>query len=209
MPDLRTWLDEVEKLGQLMTVENVHWDLELSTLTEIINERSKTRPAVLFDRIKEYPHGYRVAANLVSSVERLALTLGMEAGLSDMDFVQSWRQQVKNISPIRAETVSSGPLFENTKKGKDVNVLQFPVPRWHELDGGRYIGTDDLVIMRDPDGGWINASIYRIQVQGKDKVTIQFDHPGRHGAIIARKYWEKGKSCPVAVVNGEDPALFI
>src|SRR4029077_4366848 len=34
-------------------------------------------------------------------------------------------------------------------------------------------------------------------------------HPGRHGAIIARKYWEKGKSCPVAVVNGEDPALFV
>ena len=78
MPDLRTWLGEVEKLGQLMTVENVHWDLELSTLTEIINERSKTRPAVIFDRIKEYPHGYRVAANLVSSVERLALTLGMQ-----------------------------------------------------------------------------------------------------------------------------------
>src|SRR5690242_1839404 len=99
MPDLRTWLDEVEKVGQLMTIENVHWDLELSTLTELINERSKTRPAVLFDRIKDYPHGYRVAANLVSSVERLALTLGMDAGLSDMDFVQSWRRQVKKISP--------------------------------------------------------------------------------------------------------------
>jgi 4-hydroxy-3-polyprenylbenzoate decarboxylase len=40
-------------------------------------------------------------------------------------------------------------------------------------------------------------------------VTVQFDHPGRHGAIIARKYWDKGQSCPVAVVNGEDPALFI
>ena len=63
--------------------------------------------------------------------------------------------------------------------------------------------------MRDPDGGWINASIYRVQVHGKNRVTIQFDHPGRHGAIIAKKYWDKGKSCPVAVVNGEDPALFI
>ena len=80
MPDLRTWLSEVDKLGQLMTVENAHWDLELSTLTEIINERSKTRPAIVFDRIKDYPQGYRVAANLVSSVGRLALTLGMDAG---------------------------------------------------------------------------------------------------------------------------------
>lgn len=69
-----------------MTVENVHWDLELSTLAEIINERSKTRPAIIFDRIRDYPQGYRIAANLVSSVGRLALTLGMKAGLSDMDF---------------------------------------------------------------------------------------------------------------------------
>ena len=30
-------------------------------------------------------------------------------------------------------------------------MLKFPVPRWHELDGGRYIGTDDLVITRDPE----------------------------------------------------------
>jgi UbiD family decarboxylase len=78
VPDLRAWLAEVEKLGQLMTVENVHWDLALSTLTEIINEGSKNRHALLFDQIKDYPKGYRVAANLVSSVDRLALTLGME-----------------------------------------------------------------------------------------------------------------------------------
>src|SRR5262249_61229622 len=73
----------------------------------------------------------------------------------------------------------------------------------------RYIGAGSIVVMRDPDGGWINASIYRVQVHGKNRVTIQFDHQGRHGAIIAKKYWDRGKACPVAVVNGEDPALFI
>src|SRR5918992_1237799 len=123
MPDLRTWLSEVDKLGQLMTVENVHWDLELSTLTEIINERSKTRPAIIFDRIKDYPQGYRVAANLVSSVDRLAMTLGMKPGLTDMDFVQAWRQQVKKIVPVKAQTIHSGPLFENNLAGKDINLL--------------------------------------------------------------------------------------
>jgi 4-hydroxy-3-polyprenylbenzoate decarboxylase len=48
-----------------------------------------------------------------------------------------------------------------------------------------------------------------VQIQSKNKVTIQFDHPGRHGAIIAQKYWDQGKPCPVAIVNGQDPALFI
>jgi UbiD family decarboxylase len=63
--------------------------------------------------------------------------------------------------------------------------------------------------MRDPETGWINASIYRVQVHGRDRLTVQFDHQGRHGAIIARRYWDQGKPCPVAVVNGPDPALFI
>ena len=76
-------------------------------------------------------------------------------------------------------------------------------------DGGPYIGSGSIVVMRDPDTGWINASIYRVQVHGKNQVTVQFDHPGRHGAIIAKKYWDQGKPCPIVVVNGEDPALFI
>jgi 4-hydroxy-3-polyprenylbenzoate decarboxylase len=27
--------------------------------------------------------------------------------------------------------------------------------------------------------------------------------------MIAKKYWDDGKSCPIAVVNGQDPALFV
>src|SRR5439155_23578473 len=102
MPDLRTWLRDVDKLGQLMIVENAHWDLELSTLTEIINERSRTRPAIVFYRIKDYPQGYLVAAYLVSFFERFAVTPGMKTGLSDMDFVQACREQVNKITPIAA-----------------------------------------------------------------------------------------------------------
>ena len=192
MADLRAWLGEVDKLGQLMTVENVHWDLELSTLAEIINERSKNRPALLFDRIKDYPQGYRVAANLVSSVDRLALTLGMKPGSSDIDFVQNWRRKVKEIVPVAAETASEGSLFENVRKGSDINLLDFPVPRWHELDGGRYIGTDDLVISRDPEEGWVNVGTYRIMVHGPDRVGLHMS-PGKHGRVHKEKYHQQGK----------------
>jgi 4-hydroxy-3-polyprenylbenzoate decarboxylase len=208
MPDLRAWLDDVKKIGQLMTVENVHWDLELSTLTEIINERSKTRPAIIFDRIKDYPQGYRVAANLVSSVDRLAMTLGMKPGLSDMDFVQAWRQQVKKIVPIEAQTVSYGPLFENEQRGKDINLLKFPVPRWHELDGGRYIGTDDLVITRDPEEDWVNVGTYRIMVHGPDRVALHMS-PGKHGRVHKDKYHAQGKALPIAVSFGHHPINFV
>ncbi|MGZ9272667.1 MAG: hypothetical protein ACXW6T_26390, partial [Candidatus Binatia bacterium] len=110
MADLRTWLDDVNKLGQLMNVNDAHWNLELSTLTELINERSKTRPALVFDKIKEYPAGHRVAVNLLSSLQRLALTMGMDPNLAPFDFVQQWRRQVKSIQPIEPRLVKSAPL---------------------------------------------------------------------------------------------------
>ena len=104
-------------------------------------------------------------------------------------------------------TVKDGPLLENS--AQKVDLSRFPAPVWHRDDGGAYIGSGSIVVMRDPDSGWINASIYRVQVHDKTRVTVQFDHAGRHGAIIAKRYWDAGKPCPVAVVNGPDPSLFI
>ena len=208
MTDLRSWLTEVDKLGQLTTIDGVDWDLELATLAEIINERSDNRPAIIFDQIKDYPKGYRVAANLVSSVDRLSMTLGMKTGMSGMDFVQAWRRRVKQIAPMAAERVKSGALFEHTQAGKDIDLLRFPVPRWHELDGGRYIGTDDLVVSRDPEEGWVNVGTYRIMVHGPDRLALHMS-PGKHGRVHKEKYHQQGKPFPVAVSFGHHPINFI
>jgi 4-hydroxy-3-polyprenylbenzoate decarboxylase len=208
MADLRTWLDDVQKFGQLVALEGLDWDLELSTLTEIINERAKNRPAILFDGIKGYPKGYRVAANLLSSVNRLALTMGMEPQLSEFEFVQRWRHQVKTINPLEPERVKDCPLFENVQKGSDIDLLKFPVPRWHELDGGRYIGTDDLVVTRDPEEGWVNVGTYRIMVHGPDHLGLHMS-PGKHGRVHRDKYHQAGKPLPIAVSFGHHPINFL
>ena len=208
MPDLRTWLDEVNKLGQLTTVNDAHWNLELSTLTELINERSNTRPAILFDHIKEYPAGYRVAVNLLSSLQRLALTMGIDPKLGPFDFVQRWRQQVKKIQPIEPRKVKSAPLFENVQKGADIDLCKFPVPKWHELDGGRYIGTDDLVITRDPEEGWVNVGTYRIMIHGRDHMGLHMS-PGKHGRVHRDKSHADGKPLPIAVSFGHHPINFL
>ena len=191
-----------------MTGENVDWDLELSTLTEIINEQTKQRPALLFDQIKGYPAGYRVAANLLSSVNRLALTMGMEPRLSEFEFVQRWRRQVKTIAPIEPQEVKNSPLFQNVLKGGDIDLLKFPVPRWHELDGGRYIGTDDLVITRDPEEGWVNVGTYRIMIHGRDHMGLHMS-PGKHGRIHRDKHHQAGKPLPIAVSFGHHPINFL
>ena len=59
---------------------------------------------------------------------------------------------------IPPRVVSSGPVLENIWRDDEVDICKFPAPFVHELDGGRYISTEDLVVMRDPDTGWINAT---------------------------------------------------
>jgi 4-hydroxy-3-polyprenylbenzoate decarboxylase len=93
--------------------------------------------------------------------------------------------------------------MQNVQRGSNVDVLTFPAPRYHTHDGGRFIGTGDSIIMRDPDDGWVNFGTYRIQVHEPDLLGLWIS-PGQQGSRIAQKYWARGESCPVAAVFGSD-----
>jgi UbiD family decarboxylase len=206
--DLRGFIKQVDELGALRRINGADPKFELGGITEVAAGTPEC-PALLFDRIKGHASGFRVFTNATTTPQRAALALGIDPALKPLDALKAWMQRRQKLEPHRPVEVAKAPFMENSMHGKNVDLTKLPAPYWHRKDGGPFIGSGSIVIMRDPDGGWINASIYRIQVQGKNRATIQFDHPGRHGAIIAKKYWDQGKSCPVAVVNGEDPALFI
>jgi len=206
--DLRDFITAVERLGALRHVAAADPHHEIGGITEVAAGLPEC-PALLFDRIKGFAPGFRVFTNATTSPQRAALALGLDPALRPLDALKAWMAKRQTLTLQAPVMVKGGPVLENSDRGGQVDLGKLPAPFWHSKDGGPYIGTGSIVIMRDPDGGWINASIYRVQVHGQAKVTIQFDHPGRHGAIIARKYWDRGKACPVAVVNGEDPALFI
>ena len=206
--DLREFIAEVEKLGALRRVAGADPRYELGGITEVAAGLPNC-PALLFDRIKGFPAGFRVFTNATTTPPRAALALGLDPTLRPLDALKAWMTKRQSLTMQKPMLVQNALALENSARGGEVDLEKLPAPYWHTQDGGPYIGSGSIVIMRDPDGGWINASIYRVQVHGKSKVTIQFDHQGRHGAIIAKKYWDQGKSCPIAVVNGEDPALFI
>jgi 4-hydroxy-3-polyprenylbenzoate decarboxylase len=206
--DLRDYIDQVDKLGALRRIDNADARFELGGITEVAAGMPEC-PALLFDNIQGYPKGFRVFTNTTTNAQRAALALGLDPHLRPLDALKAWMEKRQKLSMIKPVEVASAKWLENSFRGDSVNVTHFPAPVWHKDDGGPYIGSGSLVIMRDPDTGWINASIYRVQVHGPRTCTIQFDHFGRHGAIIARKYWDRGEPCPVAVVNGPDPALFI
>src|SRR6202041_1924796 len=206
--DLREFIAAVDELGALRRIEGADPRFEIGGITEGAAGLPDC-PALLFDGIKGFPPGFRIFTNATTNVQRASLALGLDPALRPLDALKAWMEKRKDLRPLPPAIVQNAAWRENSISGRDVDVGRFPAPIWHKQDGGPYIGSGSLVIMRDPDTGWINASIYRIQVHSKNKVTVQFDHGGRHGAIIARKYWDRGASCPVAVVHGEDPALFI
>jgi 4-hydroxy-3-polyprenylbenzoate decarboxylase len=206
--DLREFIAEVDALGALRRIEGADPRFEIGGITEVAAGLPEC-PALLFDDIKGFARGFRIFSNATTNVPRAALALGLDPNLRPLDALKAWMEKRKTLIPQAPVAVTRAAFMENKAAGGDVDLARLPAPTWHRHDGGPYIGSGSIVIMRDPDGGWINASIYRIQVHGKNRVTVQFDHGGRHGAIIAQKYWQRGEPCPLAVIHGEDPALFI
>ena len=206
--DLRAFIRQVENLRALRHIEGADLRFEIGGITEVA-AGTPEYPALLFDRIKGFPPGFRIFTNATTTPQRAALALGIDPKLKPLDALKVWMEKRPKLKMQEPVAVKDAPFLENSMRGTKVDLARLPAPYWHRKDGGPFIGSGSIVVMRDPDQGWINASIYRVQVHSRNKVTIQFDHQGRHGAIIAKKYWDKGKSCPIAVVNGEDPALFI
>ncbi len=206
--DLRDFIDRVDELGALRRIGGADPAAEIGGITEVAAGLPDC-PALLFDDIKGHSRGFRIFTNATVSPQRAALALGIDPALRPLDALKEWKTRRTGLTLHKPVAAKHALFLENSRSAADVDVSLFPAPLWHQGDGGPFIGSGSIVVMRDPESGWINASIYRVQVHGRDRVTVQFDHQGRHGAIIARKYWEQGKPCPVAVVNGPDPALFI
>ncbi|MGH9576204.1 MAG: UbiD family decarboxylase domain-containing protein, partial [Terriglobales bacterium] len=205
--DLREFIARVDELGALRRIDGADPLFEIGGVTEVAAGLPEC-PALLFDNIKGFPRGFRVFTNATVSPQRAALALGIDPALPPIDALKEWRSRRASFVMHKPVTVKDAAVLENSHE-EDIDVTRFPAPVWHKADGGPYIGSGSIVVMRDPASGWINASIYRVQVHTRGRVTVQFDHAGRHGAIIARRYWDQGKPCPVAVVNGPDPSLFI
>ncbi len=206
--DLRGWMAAVDQIGELKQLDGADWDVEIGAVTEMGHHRGEQSKALLFDNIKGYPPGYRVLSNTLNTTKRLAVTLGMPTDYTRLEFVRKIKDRITNVKYIKPEVVKDGPVMENVFRGKDINMWKFPTPKWHELDGGRYIGTGSVDITRDPDEGWVNLGTYRVMIHDEDTLGFYIS-PGKHGRIMREKHFAKGEVCKVAVSFGQDPLIFL
>lgn len=115
--------------------------------------------------------------------QRLARKLGMR-----IPFVINDRPPCHEI--VRPEKLNALPILTATK-----------------LDAGPYL-TSGLVCARDMENGAVNVSIHRMRVLDADRLTIWM-LPGRDLDRLYRKALAKGRSLPISINIGVNPAIYL
>ncbi len=208
--NLREWLKGIEALGELQRINGADWDLEIGGISEL-NLRRKDCPALLFQEIKDYPPEYGIVTCSLTTPKRFAHTFGLPHKPTWRELLEIVREKYKGwqaaLDRFPPMEVKDAPVMENVRSGNEVNLYEFPAPKWHEHDGGRYLGTGCSVITRDPDTGEANLGTYRTMLHDRNTVGLHVT-PGRHARNQYEKYHAKGQPAPVCITLGEHPLLF-
>lgn len=189
--DMREFLVALEAKGELQRIKaEVDWDEEIGGIAQ--EAVVKHKPALLFENIKGYKdtHGKRLAINSMATLTRVNIALGLAPDTHPKETLLFFKERINNR--IKPRLVNGGTVKENIEKGNKVNILEFPVPKLHAEDGGRYFGTWHLIVVKDPDSGWINSAMYRAMVHDEKRIGL-FMTPVQQWWQIARKYAAKGQ----------------
>lgn len=203
--DYRAFLAALEKKGELFRLKSeVDWDEEVGAIyQETVLRRG---PALVYENVKGHTdtHGKKLAAQTDATLKRCAIALDVDENTTKADLINLWRIRSKQL--IKPILVSSGPCKEIIHKGKDVNLLEFPAPKLHPRDGGRYILTWYVMVTKDPDTGWVNCGTYRGMVIDKNSIGMNY-HTQTHWSVHGGKYRDIRKPMPMAAAIGVDSVL--
>ena len=114
-PDLRSFISELEAIGQLRQIDAADWNIEIGAITEAVSD--KEGPALLFDNIKGYPTGFRILSNAFRTHDRFGVALGLGSGLHGLDLLQQWRKKFKAMVPVSPVEVDDGLVLQNRLEG--------------------------------------------------------------------------------------------
>ena len=108
---LRTFIAECDQLYEIKRIDGAHWDCEIGGLSEITSELIPEPPALLFDRIADYPAGFRVLSLPVVSRVRTALALRLPTELPRMELVRRASRLLKSQPKLPPQEVETGPVM--------------------------------------------------------------------------------------------------
>ena len=197
-PDLRSWVATLQSADQLCRVAvPVDWDEEIGAITRA--NLSLGGPGLLFENIlgHEKTRCTKFLTSAIGNRRQIQLMLGLPEGTGDSAIVRHLKAAFRN--PVPPRVVESGPVTQNIVEGDDIDLFQFPAPKWHANDGGRYIDTFCGVVTEDKVTGRDNVGLYRGQIVDRDKIAkLMVPSQGWGGHF--EEY--KPDPMPVAIVYG-------
>ena len=198
--DMREFLDFLEERGEVRHItEEVDPDWEVNGITRIVLQ--EMGPAIVFDKIKgaDLP----LLTGMLATDRRFLWALGLEEW---SEFNEEWLRRTKQLIPPKV--VKTGVCQEETVSEAGIDLNRICNVKWHQHDTMLFPGTMSISITKDPDTGVQNAGIYRMATLGKNR--LGWGAPNHtHGRQHYRKYEERGKPMPMAVVTGCDPITCI
>ena len=222
--DLRDFIDQLEKLGQLKRIKQ-----PISTnlaMTEISDRTLRAGgPALLFEN--PIGHDIPVLTNLFGTPERVALAMGKSdvkslrdvgkllAMLKEPEPPKGLRDAIekfpifKQVLNMPAKVVRKAACQQIVKTGAEVDLTKLPIQTCWPGDVAPLV-TWGLTITKGPHKERQNLGIYRQQLLGKNKLIMRW--LSHRGGAIDFQEWKRqhpGENFPISVALGADPATIL
>lgn len=220
--DLRGFLKLLEERGQLRRISALV-DSELE-VAEIANRLLLAGgPALLFENVKGA--SMPLAINVMGTVQRVCWAMNMEQPVELETLGQKLALLYQPRPPKKlSQAVELGkalfdvikakpqrdllpPCHQVVLKDEAVDLNQLPLLRVYSGDAGKVL-TLGLMITKDPENGIANVGVYRLQLQSKQTMTVQWLSV-RGCSRHLRKAAERDQKLEVAIALGVDPLLIM
>lgn len=203
--DLRNYLVELEK-------ENPEVILRVQKPLRVAYEITALQRKL--DSLRRYPviiiehpildngeeSSFPVLTNIAASRELSAKALDINPRRIAIEYEERVSKRIGPISVKKKEA----PVKEVIEKGKEINLLKFPISTHNYMDPGPYIGTG-FITTYDPDTSIDNCGIQRVWVKNPNRIGFWASQPS-HNFRNMMKWWSLGKDMPVAIWIGHHPA---
>ncbi|MBM4240294.1 MAG: UbiD family decarboxylase, partial [Euryarchaeota archaeon] len=159
---------------------------EVSTKYEaakILKEHDKK--TVIFENIEG--HDMKIVSGICNSREKIARSISSNIG--DIN------KRMINATENPREIVKIEKIRDNYEISKKPDLSEFPILTYYQRDAGPYI-TAGVIIAKDPETNIPNASIHRMLVLGKNRLTARL--VPRHLYTYHQKAEEMDKPLEIA-----------
>ena len=109
--DLRQWLDEARKLGEVRDVSGLGWEQDIGLLAGVATH-DEGAPCFVFDQVPGTIRGSRVLVNFFGG-RRKNMTLGFSPGLNKLELSEGFRTHF--MGPMARSPPNTSPTGRSSR----------------------------------------------------------------------------------------------